>query len=170
MIEDGLLSYDIETTKTFVDALVGTNENFAEDIAAIRAGGNKVKVMIAATGQRYNWIERTAYVKLNIESVAHELHHAAQHAKLGDDYDSAVFTSEKGRLALEVSALATGEAAAGGNATRKVKELLPIYHKEAVYACEGGVAAALAYAFGKKFMAYSKARMDKLGIVESACQ
>ena len=170
MIEDGMLSYDAETTKTFVQALVGTDANFAEDIATIRAGSNQVKIMIAATGQRYNWIERTAYVKLNIESVAHELHHAAQHVKLGDEFDSAVFSSAKGRLALEVSALATGEAAAGGNPTRKVKELLPIYHQQPVYACDGGVDAALAWAFGKKFMAYSKARMDKLGIVESACK
>ena len=169
MIEDGNFKYDNESVKTFVEELAKKNENFAEDLAAINEAGNKVSIVLASTGQRYNWTERTAYIKLNIESVAHELHHAAQHAKLGDN-DSAVFTSAKGRLALEVSALATGEAADGGNATRKVKEMLPIYHRQAAYACDGGVAAALAWAFGKKFMAYSKARMDKLGIVESACQ
>ena len=169
MIEDGNFKYDNESVKTFVEDLVKKNANFAEDIAAIDEAGKTVSILISSVGQRYNWTERTAYVKLAIDSVAHELHHAAQHAKLGDN-DSAVFTSEKGRLALEVSALATGEAADGGNATRKVKEMLPIYHKEAVYACAGGVDAALSYAFGKKHMAYSKARMDKLGIVESACK
>lgn len=169
MIDDGNFSYDNQSVKTFIEDLIGKNANFAEDIAAINEAGKKVSIVIASTGQCYKWTERTAYVKLNIESVAHELHHAAQHAKLGDN-DSAVFTSEKGCLALEVSALATGEAADGGNATRKVKEMLPIYHKLPAYACAGGVDAALAYAFGKKHMAYTKARMDKLGIVESACK
>ncbi len=169
MIEEGNFSYDNESVQTFVKELVKTNANFAEDIAAIDEAGKKVAIKLSSAGQHYAWTERAAYVKLSIESVTHELHHAAQHAKLGDN-DSAVFTSAKGRLALEVSALATGEEASGGNATRKVKEMLPIYFKTAAYACDGGVDAALAYAFGKKHMAYSKARMDKLGIVESACK
>jgi hypothetical protein len=170
MVKDGCISYDTDVTKTFVDALALKNTYLAADIAAIRKANKDMIITLVTTGQKYTWTNRTAHIQYSNDAVAHEVHHAAQHAELGDN-DSAVFDSAKGRLALEVSALATGEHAAGGNATRKVKEMLPKYHKELEqYACEGGAEAALAYAFGKSHMAYSKARMDALGILEAACK
>jgi hypothetical protein len=63
------------------------------------------------------------------------------------------------------SALATGMSAAGGNALRKVGEMLLLYHERIeAYRCDGGPEAALKYAFEKSHMIYSQKRMKALGI------
>jgi hypothetical protein len=169
-----VIKYGTELTQKFAESLIKANALFAMDMDMIASTDNEVTIMLADTGQRYDSTTRTVYIKHDIESMAHEVHHAAQHAALQialAGSDSAVYGSEKGRLALEVSALATGAAAAGGNGTRKVKDMLPKYHAELdIYRCDGGVAAALDFAFKKKFMAYSQDRMLTLGILESACQ
>jgi hypothetical protein len=153
-------------TEEQVDQLKAVNELFKKDIETISKGPYNVKIEIAAEGQSYNWRTNTVKIKINdVESLAHEVHHAAQHAAMKEGQDLATFSNPTGRLALEVSALATGISAAGGNPVRKVNEMLPIYYESIeAYRCEGGTSAAVDYVYSKQHMKHSQDRMEALNI------
>jgi hypothetical protein len=162
----GSITYDAAATEAQVEELKENNVLFKKDIDTILTGPFDVKIEIADKGQSYDWRTNTVKIKINdVESLAHEVHHAAQHAAMGEGPDSATFTRPKGMLALEVSALATGMSAAGGNALRRVSEMLPKYYESVeAYRCEEGPRAALDYAFSKQHMEYSQERMEALEI------
>ena len=160
-----------EETLNYVESQARQVALLAEDLMVIQKAAKAVTITKSAKKDcKYTASTRVVCVTLEVESVSHEIHHAAQHASFRDpEVGAQVMGTSEFTTAMEISALASGIAAGstyytkGSDAlARETQERFKAYDR--IY---GDVTCVASY--GKlrasKHMAYSRARLEALEIL-----
>ncbi len=161
-----------EETLAYVESQASQVALLADDLMVIQKGARSVRIQkVEKKDCKYTASTRTVCVTLGEESVSHEIHHAAQHAWLGDEVGAQVMGRSEFTTAMEISALASGIAAGstyfvkGSDALlREVQNRFKAYDR--IY---GDVTCEASYVKlrASKHMAYSRARLEALGLLDA---